>query len=423
MRFSLVTLFPEFFASPLSCGLMQRALARGIVQVDLWNPRDFSLDKHRHVDDRPYGGGAGMVMAVDPVARTLEQTPPGRRILLAPQGRPLSQDLARELAQESEIIVVCGRYEGIDARLEALFPMEPVSVGDVVLNGGESAALCLMEAVCRFLPSFLGKEESAAEESFSQGLLEYPHYTRPETYRGLSVPEVLLSGDHARISAWRREQSLRETLARRPDLLETACLCPEDVAMLRSMDRRRRGRNLHIALVHYPVVGKHGEVIATSLTNLDLHDIARLSRTYGLGGYWICTPLEDQQMLARSLLAHWLDGSGARANPHRSHALGLVEVVSCLEDAIAAVQAKTGRSPRVVATSAREGSTSAAQVRAWLDEDAVVLVLGTGHGLAPAVLAQAQAILRPVRFLETYNHLSVRSAAAIVVDRLVGDLG
>jgi tRNA (guanine37-N1)-methyltransferase len=331
--------------------------------------------------------------------------------------------MARELAQEEDLVVICGRYEGIDARLEALFPMEAVSVGDVVLNGGESAALCLMEAVSRLVPDFLGKEESAEEESFSAGLLEYPHYTRPESYAGLQVPEVLLSGDHARIRAWRREQSLRQTLELRPDLLNTAELDAADYKLLRAMSRPRLGRNLFVALVHYPVLDKKGRTIATSLTNLDLHDIARLSRTYGLGGYWICTPVEDQQALARTLLSHWRDGEGAAANPCRREALSLVDVVASLEEAVAAVRARTGRSPRIVATSAREGTATASEVRQWLSSMPVLLVLGTGHGLAPEVLQQAHACLRPVRFLETYNHLSVRSAAAIMVDRLVGDLG
>ncbi|BDV00035.1 tRNA (guanine-N(1)-)-methyltransferase [Thermodesulfomicrobium sp. WS] len=423
MRFTLVTLFPEFFASPLSCGLLGRAVERGLVQVEFRNPRDYSQDKHRHVDDRPYGGGAGMVMTVDPVARALKDAPNARRILLAPKGRPLTQALARELAQEEELVVICGRYEGIDARLEALFPMEAVSVGDVVLNGGESAALCLLEAVSRLVPDFLGKEESAEEESFSAGLLEYPHYTRPEVYAGLQVPEILLSGDHARIRAWRREQSLRQTLALRPDLLDTAELDPADQRLLQGMSRPRLGRNLFVALVHYPVLDKTGRTIATSLTNLDLHDIARLSRTYGLGGYWVCTPVEDQQALARELLAHWRDGAGAAANPCRREALRLVDVVSSLEEAEAAVRVRTGQPPRIVVTSAREGTTTASVVRQWLSSMPVLLVLGTGHGLAPEVLQQAHACLRPVRFLETYNHLSVRSAAAIMVDRLVGDLG
>ncbi|MBZ4648939.1 MAG: tRNA (guanine37-N1)-methyltransferase [Desulfomicrobiaceae bacterium] len=423
MRFTLLTLFPEFFASPLACGLLGRAVERGLVQVEFRNPRDYSQDKHRHVDDRPYGGGAGMVMTVDPVARALKDAPSARRILLAPKGRPLTQAMARELAQEEDLVVICGRYEGIDARLEALFPMEAVSVGDVVLNGGESAALCLMEAVSRLVPDFLGKEESAEEESFSAGLLEYPHYTRPESYAGLQVPEVLLSGDHARIRAWRREQSLRQTLELRPDLLNTAELDAADYKLLRAMSRPRLGRNLFVALVHYPVLDKKGRTIATSLTNLDLHDIARLSRTYGLGGYWVCTPVEDQQALARTLLSHWRDGEGAAANPCRREALSLVDVVSSLEEAVAAVRARTGRSPRIVVTSAREGTATASEVRQWLSSMPVLLVLGTGHGLAPEVLQQAHACLRPVRFLETYNHLSVRSAAAIMVDRLVGDLG
>ena len=219
MRFSIISIFPEFFESPLSCGLLSKAVDKGLISFHFINPRHYSTDKHHNVDDRPYGGGPGMVMAVEPLRRALETLPPSVRILmLNPKGRPLTQKLARELAAEEELALLCGRYEGVDARLEKLCAVEPVSVGDFVLNGGESGALCLIEAVSRLVPDFMGRDESADEESFSSGLLEYPHYTRPEEYEGLAVPEVLSSGHHGRIAVWRREKSLEATLALRPDM-------------------------------------------------------------------------------------------------------------------------------------------------------------------------------------------------------------
>lgn len=424
MRFSIISIFPEFFESPLSCGLLSKAVDKGLISFQFINPRHYSTDKHHNVDDRPYGGGPGMVMAVEPLRRALETLPPSARILmLSPKGRPLTQKLARELAAEKELALLCGRYEGVDARLEELCTVEPVSVGDFVLNGGESGALCLIEAVSRLVPDFMGRDESADEESFSSGLLEYPHYTRPEEYEGLAIPEVLSSGHHGRIAAWRREKSLEATLALRPDMLDTALLTDWDIRHLRSIERVRPGRNLYVALVHYPVENKRGETITTSLTNLDLHDIARVSRTYGLGGYYLCTPLADQQEMARTLIGHWRDGFGAAANPDRSDALGRVRVAGLLEDATADIESRTGLRPKVVVTSARAGDMTCGQVAAWLEAFPVLLVLGTGHGLGREVLTAADGALRAIRFLDGYNHLSVRSAASIMVDRLLGDTG
>lgn len=424
MRFSVITIFPEFFESPLSCGLVSKAREKGLVEFSFINPREHSEDKHHNVDDRPYGGGPGMVMAVDPLRRALGQVGPGARILMmSPKGRPLTQALARELAQEEELAIICGRYEGIDARLEELCSIEPVSIGDFVLNGGETGALCLIESVGRLIPDFMGKDESADEESFSSGLLEYPHYTRPEEYEGLKVPDVLSSGHHGRIDAWRREKSLEETLRHRPDILARAPLTDGDIKYLKGLDRVQPGRNLYIALVHYPVENKSGQTITTSLTNLDLHDIARVSCTYGLGGYFICTPVDDQRELAGTLLDHWLRGHGLQANPDRGTALGRVHVVSLLEDAIAQITDRIGRRPKVVTTSAKAGTMTYVQVAQWLHDEAVLLVLGTGHGLAAEVTEASDAQLRAVRFMDSYNHLSVRSAASIMVDRLLGDAG
>lgn len=424
MRFSVVTIFPEFFASPLSCGLLSKARDKGLVEFQFINPRDHSADRHHNVDDRPYGGGPGMVMAVDPLRRALDTLPATARVLmLSPKGRPLTQAFARELATEPELALVCGRYEGIDARLEDLCPMESVSVGDFVLNGGETGALCLIEAVGRLVPDFMGKDESADEESFSSGLLEYPHYTRPEEYEGFKIPEVLASGHHGRIAAWRHQKSLEATVRLRPDILTNAPLSNDDIGYLKTLDRHRIGRNLHVALVHYPVENKSGQTITTSLTNLDLHDIARVSCTYGLGGYYVCTPVSDQQALAQTLIDHWREGFGVTANPDRGTALGRVRVVSMLDDAIADVESRTGQRPKVIVTSAKAGTMTCPQVSAWMERLPVLLVLGTGYGLGRDVVAGADGMLRAIRFMDSYNHLSVRSAASILVDRLVGDAG
>lgn len=428
MRFQYVTLFPEFFDSPLSAGLMGKARSAGIVDFACVNPRDFAQNKHHHVDDRPYGGGPGMVMQAAPLARALESIPePGRILLLTPRGRPLTQDLARELAADGQnLTLICGRYEGLDERVMELFPVEPVCLGDFVLTGGEAAALCLTEAVARLLPGFMGKEESGTDESFSAGLLEYPHYTRPEDFRGLPVPEILLSGDHARIEAWRRERSLASTLAWRPELLANANLTPGDAVFLRSLPRTRLGRALSLGLCHHPVQNKAGETVTVSLTNLDVHDMSRVSRSYDLGGAYVLTPLADQQRLARTLLRHWVEGPGGAANPDRAEAMSRITVLDDLDAAVRDIEERTGQKPRVVVTSARfERARSPLvgldAVRGWLGEGPVFLVFGTGSGLAPEVLDAADARLAPIRFLAGYNHLPVRAALGITVDRLLGD--
>lgn len=431
-RFHLVTLFPEFFESPLSTALMGRAQEAGIVECSLHDPRQFSTDKHRHVDDRPYGGGPGMVMQGEPLARALRSIErPGRMLFMAPGGRPLTQDMVRDLAREEDLTIVCGRYEGIDARLLQLFPLEPLSVGDIVLNGGESAALSVLEAVARLMPGFMGKEESGDDESFSHGLLEYPHYTRPESLEGLPVPEVLQSGDHARIAQWRRQESVRATLRMRPEMLNEAPLYREDVQTLAETPRDRPGRNLSFCLVHYPVSLGPKKIGASSLTNLDIHDIARISRSYAMGSFYPVTPLRDQLRVLEEILRHWTRGPGGTGNADRAQALGLVQPATSLEEAVAHMTAQHGTRPRLVASSAvwpAKGKASQPgrmpmtprDVRRWCDQGPVMLCLGTAQGLAPEVLEQCEGTLRPVRFLG-YNHLSVRSAAAILADRILGD--
>lgn len=436
MRFTILTLFPEFFSGPLACAQLAKAVESGVVKVDLVNPRDFAEGRHRPVDDRPYGGGPGMVMMPGPLAAALQGIPqPGRKLVLAPSGAPLTQELARELALEPALTIVCGRYEGIDERLIEDEGLESVSVGDFVLNGGEAAALCLVEAVGRLVPGFMGKEESGDEESFSGGLLEHPHYTRPEVYEKREVPEVLRGGSHAKVALWRREESLRRTLLRRPELLQTAELSGTDIDFLRAQKRPAGlGRGLTICLLHHPVLDKSGKPSTVSLTNLDIHDMCRVSRTYDLAGVCFVTPLTDQRELGQRLLDHWTTGAGGRANPDRANALSLGRMAESLDEAIAQVTESAGAAPKVVATSARTSYRPArgrkekaivfspsAHVRRWLAEGPVLLVLGTGHGLAPEVLTRADAVLQPLRGFALYNHLPVRSAAAILVDRLLGD--
>lgn len=243
MRIDILTLFPEMFDGPFSVGLFRRALARGLVTVKLHDIRDHTHDRHRTVDDYAYGGGAGMVLKPEPIFEAVEAVraslpagaPEPRTVLLTPQGRTFSQQMASELSGSRHLVLVCGRYEGVDERVREHLVSDEISIGDYVLGGGELPAMVVVDAVVRLLPGVLGSEESARHDSHSAGLLEHPHYTRPPEYRGWSVPEVLLSGNHAGIEEWRREQSVLRTLRRRPELIEQAHLSPRDRRLVRRL--------------------------------------------------------------------------------------------------------------------------------------------------------------------------------------------
>ena len=225
MRIDVLTLFPQAFDSPLNCSILKRAQDNGLVDIALTDIRDFAEDSYRKVDDKPYGGGPGMVMMPGPVFDGVEYVQTllpehGRVILLTPQGQKFDQAKVRELAAEKRLILIAGKYEGFDERIRTGLGAEQISIGDYVLNGGELAALVIIDAVVRLLDGALGDDDSAKDDSFSDGLLEYPHYTRPEVFRGMKVPEILLSGDHAKIAEWRRRQALERTKKHRPDLLK-----------------------------------------------------------------------------------------------------------------------------------------------------------------------------------------------------------
>ncbi len=238
MRIDLLTLFPEFFASPLSQSMLKRAQDQGALGVRLLNLRDYTEDRHQVADDRPFGGGPGMVMKIEPLVkaiRTVRAEDPATRVLLmSPAGEVFSQDQARELAGLSHLLLICGHYEGVDDRIRYYID-GMLSMGDYILTGGEVAALAVVDAVTRLLPGVLGGEGATEEESFEAGLLEYPHYTRPRVFEGREVPQILLEGDHGRVARWRRQEALRRTLDHRPDLLAKVVLSQEDREFLRSL--------------------------------------------------------------------------------------------------------------------------------------------------------------------------------------------
>ena len=244
MHFDVFSLFPSIFQAYFDISIIQKAIENNLLNIDVHNIRDWTFDKHHVTDDTPYGGGGGMVMKAEPIFTAIEDvlgkdsdTP---IILLSPQGRPFKTEIASDLANKPNLAILCGRYEGVDERVIENLVTDQISIGDFVVTGGELPALMLIDAVARFIPGVLGDPDGAKEDSFGNGLLEYPHYTRPEKFRGWTVPDVLLSGHHAKILQWKREQSLTRTYFLRPDLLKTAILSKSDIKFLEALEKQEK---------------------------------------------------------------------------------------------------------------------------------------------------------------------------------------
>ncbi|MEO8844268.1 MAG: tRNA (guanosine(37)-N1)-methyltransferase TrmD [Kofleriaceae bacterium] len=424
MKFTVITILPELIEPALAAGVVGRAKQAGTITVTSINPRDFTHDKHRTVDDTPYGGGPGMVMKPEPLLAAIAQAGQGHRILLSPGGAPLTQRRVQELAKLEHLVLVCGRYEGVDQRVIDLAIDEELSLGDYVLSGGELGALTIIDAVARLVPGVLGEPTSADDESFSAGLLEYPQYTRPaelaapDGARG--VPPVLAGGNHAVIAAWRRVQSMQRTAARRPDLWKRFRPTKADLKAFPPLAART-----HLALVHHPVVDRAGTVITTALTNFDIHDLARSSMTYGLAALHLITPVTSQRDKAEHIARLWM---GDDQGEHRARALELVRTADSIETVIAALTAESGRAPVVVATSAKASSFPDLARRhpadlvaeASQDPSPLLVLLGSGWGLADHLIPSVSRVLTPIEGASDWNHLSVRSAGAVLLDRLFG---
>jgi len=454
VKFSVVTILPELIEPALSAGVVGRAREAGVITVETVNPRNFTTDRHRTVDDTPYGGGPGMVMKAEPLLAAIAKaagegeargedagashaTPRAHRILMTPAGRPLTQARVRELAKLPHVVLVCGRYEGIDERVIELAIDEEISIGDYVLSGGELGALVVIDACARFVPGVLGEASSTDEESHSAGLLEYPQYTRPPKLVAsrdgqpveLEVPAVLSSGNHAAIAAWRRVQSLTRTARRRPDLFARHRMTAADRKLVPPPLHART----HLALVHHPVLDRTGKIVTTSLTNFDIHDLARSTRTYGLAAYHIVTPVTVQREKAEHIASLWLQGEGGApprepATGSRAGALALIRTADAVQTVIDELTAEYGQAPLVVATSARTDSfpdatrcsPSELYGEASVRPGPMLILLGTGWGLADHLIPSVSRLLTPIEGTSDWNHLSVRSAGAILLDRLFG---
>lgn len=445
----VVTALPEIWGSFFGSGIVARSIKEGHLFADTVSPRSFATDKHRMIDDTPSGGGGGMVLMAPPWAQAIRDTVSKlhskgatrvRKVMLTPQGKVFTQQDARRLSECDALVLVCGRYEGFDERLRQEVD-EEISIGDVVLMGGDVAAMCIVEATLRLKEDVLGNNTSTVNESHAQAWLEYPHYTRPQTWEGKDIPLVLGSGNHAAVESYRKEQSIKRTVIKRPDLLlkkskdlvqvhayRQGKVSPEYKHLKEAIESKMKQRRFYTALVHHPVDDRHRQVMTSAITNVDVHDIARSSCSYGAKAFFVVTPIEAQAQIVNAIKNHWVDGGGKDRIPERIPAIARMEHAVSIEACVAEIKAREGAEPTLVLTSARPIQDERIRLWGWeemrsfAEQGPVLILFGTAHGLHSSVFDLAHASLPAVRGLAPFNHLSVRAAAAIIFDRCFGEV-
>ncbi|MCX8083784.1 MAG: tRNA (guanosine(37)-N1)-methyltransferase TrmD [Calditerrivibrio sp.] len=422
--YNVVTIFPEMMDSIFKYGVLSKGIESGLFRVNSINLRDYTEDRHKTVDDYQYGGGHGLVMKPEPIYKALmdikSKYSNTRVIFLDPRGERFTQKTAERLNSYENITFVCGRYEGIDDRVRQLMADEMISVGDFILTGGELAAAVIIDAVARLIPEVLGDENSPHEESFTTGLLEYPHYTRPAEFMGMKVPDVLISGNHEEIRKWRLTESIKTTLQNRPDMIFKKSFSREEEQILWSLTRGSKRRlDIYVALMHYPMRDKEGNVVTTSITNMDLHDISRSCRTFGAKNYYVVNPLPAQREIAQRVVKHWVKGYGAEYNENRKEAFEYTIITDSLTSVIKDIEEKEGSRPTIIATTARyqEKAIKLEKLKEIADNP-ILILFGTGWGFTKDVLEFADYVFEPIYGAGDFNHLSVRSAVAIYLDRI-----
>ena len=424
--YNVLTIFPEMIDAVFKQGVISKAIDKGIVSINSVNIRDYAEGRHLVTDDYQYGGGAGLVMKVEPIyeaVSALKEKSDTFVVLLDPRGKKFDQKVAEHMASNYDnITFICGRYEGVDERVRELVVDMELSLGDFILTGGEFAAITVIDSIARLVPGVLGDEASADEESFTTGMLEYPHYTRPVEYKGLSVPEVLMNGNHSEIEKWRIEKAIEITRKNRPDLLNIKELDIETRKKICAEQKRGLSKKLklNVALMHYPMKDKQGDTVATAITNLDLHDISRSCRTYSVENYYVVTPIAAQREIASRVINHWMDGFGSTYNPNRMKAFSHTMLMDSLSEAVLDIEKRHKKRPLIVATTARpdRATITAKHLGVISEEQPVLIIFGTGWGFADEVLETADYILEPIEGVGEFNHLSVRSAVAILLDRI-----
>lgn len=415
MKITVITAFPELMRNYLASSVLGRGIAAGKLEAEVVDIRDFSEGSYRQIDDYCYGSG-GMMLMAEPLAKAVESVSGGAKpyvVYPSPQGVRLHQELVEDLARKEHLVIVCGHYEGVDERFTEKYVDMEISLGDFVLTGGEMPAMAIVDAVSRLIPGVVGSESSVEEDSFYSGMLDTPHYTRPAEWRGERVPEVLMGGDAKAIERWRRRQSVERTLDRRPDVAGRAGIIPW------------LSGGAYVMEVHYPVLDKRGEKSSTAITGMDLHDIARACRTYGIKKYLLVTPIAQQREMAKRIAGHWTSGWGADYNPDRREAFSTLKIFASVQKALAWAEEKEKKPVFKIATTAKrhEGAQH------WLTlkreilrrDHSPLFIFGTGWGLHDEVMDMADAVMTPIiGGKDGWNHLSVRSAVSITLDRFFG---
>lgn len=418
MHFQTITDFSLIFKPFKETGLIAKAIENSIIKISELEIRDFGINKHNQIDDTPYGGGTGMLLRPEPAYHAIKQAkqndPNAIVIAFSPSAKKLEQKTIKDLTEKqrsknSGFIFLCNRYEGVDERILENYVDYTFSLGDFILMGSEVAAMSFIEASSRLLPGAIGNQNSVIEESFSSNLLEHSQYTKPQEFLDHQVPEILTSGDHQKIDNWKKENALIKTAKNRPDLLSL-----QDVPF----------GNLSVALVHFPVKNKNGEIITSSITNIDIHDIARSAKTFGIKNFYVVHPTKAMQLLIGKIAEHWNTGYGSVFNPKRKMALSTMKMVNDIDEIFSDIKESEGINPKLVVTSAQKYPNSISNLelksKIFSEKQHYVLVLGTGWGLAEKVVQKADYVLEPILGRGDYNHLSVRAAAAIMFSRVMG---
>lgn len=427
MNISILTAFPELYDSFLSTSLIGKAEKKGLISCDRASFFDFVGPKER-VDAPSYGPGPGMLIKPDVVQKGIElfeqKHGPAYKIFFSPHGTLLNHRILTSIADQAQtqkhVLFVAGRYEGMDARVEQVYADTILSIGNFVLMGGDLPAMITIEGMLRFFPGIVGKQLSVEQDSFAGPFVDYPEYTQPVEWHGLMVPEVLRSGNHAEIAHWRQEQAAQRTVEHHFEWLRSYYLTEHQ--------KERAWKYIphhYAALLHTNVMLPTGQEGTTSVTSFDIHDGARSALTYGLQGYFIVTPLKDQQSVVQTLINFWQEGVGVTYNPHRYEAMKIVSLHDSLQKVIDLIEQKEHKKPILIGTSAKtfdypQRISFFDQGRVWESKSPVLFLFGTGKGITPELLAQCDYVLDPIEGFTTFNHLSVRSAMAIVYDRWFG---
>lgn len=443
LNISIITLFPDLFHSFINTSIIKRAIDKGLINFNLFNMLDTVEPKVR-VDAHTVGPGPGMVIKPEVIEKSIkmcqERFGIGYKIFFTPQGEVLNQTILRSIVAEitsaketlefsedkiknkdQHVILVCGRYEGFDARAEELFANKRLSIGDYVLMGGELPAQVFIEGFTRLLPEVLGNADSIKTESFETPFFDAPQYCKPNEWNDLEIPAILQTGDHAKIEAWRKNTAAKNTLASRFDWVRKHPEATKNKELILSLIPKH-----YVVIMHDEVLLKDGVVGQTSIKSMDLHDISRAAETFGFVKFFVVQPLKDQQSIAKEFFSFWTEGAGTTYNKTRCQAVSGIEILNSLEEVLEKIsQENGGKSALIISTSAKsypgkEIISFHDQGKVWKREQPVLIVLGTGHGLAMSIIDRSDYILAPIYGLSNYNHLSVRSAAAIIFDRWLG---